>query len=187
MRGFVYFIQQDVTQAVKIGYSGSVRGIQQRLTHLQTASPYGLRVLCHTPGEATVERALHRRFRQHRIAGEWFSPAEDLMAFIANVALLAAAPTSLASDLEPFERSARLARRRRPAGVIEKKGRWYYRPTSNREREHRRAQGLPETIPLGAADSDQARTKWAELTSPESTGNLEPTDGELGNRTNVSR
>lgn len=52
----------------------------------------------------------------------------------------------------------------RPPGVIEKKGRWYYRPTSEREREERAAKGLPETIPLGEADTVLARTKWAELT-----------------------
>jgi hypothetical protein len=53
---------------------------------------------------------------------------------------------------------------RRPPGVVEKKGRWYYRPTSHREREERAAKGLPETIPLGEADTVEARTRWAELT-----------------------
>jgi site-specific recombinase XerD len=52
---------------------------------------------------------------------------------------------------------------RRPEGVLEKKGRWYYRPTSERERLERARQGLPETVPLGVAGSDEARKKWAEL------------------------
>jgi hypothetical protein len=51
-----------------------------------------------------------------------------------------------------------------PPGVVEKKGRWYYRPTSEHDRLERAAQGLPETIPLGAADTVEARMKWAELT-----------------------
>lgn len=52
---------------------------------------------------------------------------------------------------------------KRPQGVIEKKGRWYYRPTSERERAERAQKGLPETIPLGLARSVEALTKWTEL------------------------
>jgi hypothetical protein len=57
-----------------------------------------------------------------------------------------------------------MADTRRPEGVIEKKGRWYWRPTSERERLERARKGLPETVPLGAAGSDAARKKWAEVT-----------------------
>jgi site-specific recombinase XerD len=56
-----------------------------------------------------------------------------------------------------------MADTRKPEGVLEKKGRWYYRPTSERERRERAGAGLPETVPLGAAGSDEARRKWAEL------------------------
>lgn len=48
-------------------------------------------------------------------------------------------------------------------GVVEKKGRWYYRATSAKERADRLKNGLPETIPLGVANSEEARKKWAEL------------------------
>jgi len=68
-----------------------------------------------------------------------------------------------------------MQRRQRPAGVIERKGRWYYRPTSERERLERRQKGLPETIPLGAAESVEARMRWAELT-----GRREPVAGGHG-------
>lgn len=50
-----------------------------------------------------------------------------------------------------------------PPGVTEKKGRWYYRPTSAFERQERAARGLPETIPLGPAGTVEARIRWAEL------------------------
>lgn len=53
---------------------------------------------------------------------------------------------------------------RKPEGVVEKKGRWYYRPTSARERAERAGKGLPETVPLGPAGSEEARKKWAEVT-----------------------
>lgn len=56
-----------------------------------------------------------------------------------------------------------MADTKRPEGVVEKKGRWYYRPTSARARKERAGKGLPETIPLGAAGSIEARQKWAEL------------------------
>jgi site-specific recombinase XerD len=56
-----------------------------------------------------------------------------------------------------------MADTRRPEGVIEKKGRWYYRPTSERERLERARQGLPETTPLGVAGTEEARRKWAEV------------------------
>jgi integrase len=52
---------------------------------------------------------------------------------------------------------------KRPEGVVEKKGRWYYRPTSEREREERARLKLRETIPLGPAGTEEARRKWAEV------------------------
>jgi integrase len=62
-----------------------------------------------------------------------------------------------------------------PPGVREVRGRWYYQPTSARERAARKAAGLPATIPLGPA-GDAARKKWAELAGyrarPENTEGL---------------
>lgn len=60
---------------------------------------------------------------------------------------------------------------KRPEGVVEKKGRWYYRPTSHRERAERAGKGLPGTTPLGPAGSLEARQKWAELHGYREPGN----------------
>lgn len=49
-----------------------------------------------------------------------------------------------------------------PAGVKLVRGRFYWRPTSATERAARKAQGLPETVPLGA-DPDQMRKAWVAL------------------------
>lgn len=49
-----------------------------------------------------------------------------------------------------------------PAGVRLIDGRYYYRATTRRERDERRAKGLPETIPLGA-DPEQMRRTWSKL------------------------
>lgn len=50
-----------------------------------------------------------------------------------------------------------------PAGVRELAGRWYWQPTSKRERDERRAKGLPVSITLGDANTKAAREKWAEV------------------------
>lgn len=57
-----------------------------------------------------------------------------------------------------------MRRVKKPDGVVEKRGRWYYRPTSRRERAERAAKGLSETVPLGPAGSAEARLKWAQVT-----------------------
>lgn len=49
-----------------------------------------------------------------------------------------------------------------PAGVRPIGGRYYYEPTTQKERDQRRAAGLPATIPLGS-DAETMRRKWAEL------------------------
>lgn len=50
-----------------------------------------------------------------------------------------------------------------PAGVIPRGGRWYWQPTSKRERDERKAKGLKASITLGDADTKAARLKWAEV------------------------
>lgn len=49
-----------------------------------------------------------------------------------------------------------------PAGVKLVSGRFYWRPTSATERAARKAQGLPETVPLGS-DPDAMRKAWVAL------------------------
>lgn len=50
-----------------------------------------------------------------------------------------------------------------PPGVKPIGSRWYYVPTSKQERDERKVNGLPASIPLGAAGSLAARQKWAEV------------------------
>ncbi|WP_445222199.1 GIY-YIG nuclease family protein [Bradyrhizobium sp. Pa8] len=73
----VYFFQTG--EFIKIGKSDAWR---ERLSGLQTASPYRidpLLVLRATPG---LERQLHIQFKASHIRGEWFRPTADLMQFI---------------------------------------------------------------------------------------------------------
>lgn len=62
----------------------------------------------------------------------------------------------------------RVGRKRRgnfdcPPGVRPIAGRWYWQPTSQSERDERKAKGLNASVPLGPAGSKAAREKWAEV------------------------
>lgn len=74
----VYLLQQGDAGPVKIGSTASLR---QRLSALQTASPVPLRVLALLPGGQDEERALHARFTEHRLRGEWYEPAAEILDF----------------------------------------------------------------------------------------------------------
>ena len=50
-----------------------------------------------------------------------------------------------------------------PPGVFPRGERWYWQPTSARERAERKAANQPVCVPLGRAGSVEARTLWAEL------------------------
>lgn len=76
--GFVYFIQA-ASGPIKIGRAADAR---VRLAEIQTGSHEELVLLATVPGGRVVERQLHQRFAEHRIRGEWFAPAADILAEI---------------------------------------------------------------------------------------------------------
>jgi hypothetical protein len=78
----VYFIQRDENGPIKIG---TARKPQSRLAILQTGSDAHLYLLHHIPGWKKTERALHLRFSRYRLTGEWFSPAQEILDFIAGL------------------------------------------------------------------------------------------------------
>jgi hypothetical protein len=65
----VYFLQNERTLAIKVGFTTNVKG---RVRTLRTASPDRLRLLGVVPGDQGVERQVHRNLAAHRLAGEWF-------------------------------------------------------------------------------------------------------------------
>lgn len=65
----VYFLQNERTLAIKVGYTANVKG---RIKTLRTASADRLRLLGVIPGDQGVERQIHRNLMCHRLAGEWF-------------------------------------------------------------------------------------------------------------------
>ena len=73
--GFVYFISAH-TGPIKIGFSVHP---EKRLATMQTGAvePYYLLATC--PGSMETEKAYHRRFREHRVRGEWFSGSREIL------------------------------------------------------------------------------------------------------------
>jgi hypothetical protein len=71
---FVYFVQNIVSGAIKIG--SSVRPLK-RLVQLQLGSEHKLVILFVTP--LVEERDIHREFAAFRIRREWYSPAPEIL------------------------------------------------------------------------------------------------------------
>lgn len=72
----VYMIQAGEGGAVKIGFSANPKS---RLSKMRTDLPHHLIVLRLLQGDMTTERALHKRFSEHRIRGEWFRFDPEMM------------------------------------------------------------------------------------------------------------
>jgi len=74
----IYFIQSGGTKgSIKIGYTK--HKINERLKHLQTASPVKLNVLAVCAGTLNDEKLLHAQFIEYRLNGEWFHPAQIII------------------------------------------------------------------------------------------------------------
>lgn len=75
----VYFIQ-DEDGPIKIGYSEG--NPYRRLNAFCTGNPRELKLLVSIPGGREEEQALHERFADLRVKGEWFRPDARLLGFI---------------------------------------------------------------------------------------------------------
>lgn len=73
---FVYFIKPvDADGPIKVGCSTFPPA---RLAALQTWSPVDLEIISHFEGSKEIERAIHERFAQWQVRGEWFEPVKAL-------------------------------------------------------------------------------------------------------------
>ena len=77
----VYFIGSEIGP-IKIGMAIDVG---KRLISLQACSPCKLSVLATTTGGIKAERIYHRQFTAHRLHGEWFNPAPEILAEIGRL------------------------------------------------------------------------------------------------------
>lgn len=80
----VYFISCDQPDyPIKVG---STTNVEKRLAQIQNACPWPLRVLAVAAGGSSVEREIHRAFREDRLSGEWFKRTNGLMEIISKAA-----------------------------------------------------------------------------------------------------
>ncbi len=77
----VYFITCRQTGTVKIGHSVEPLA---RLKEIQTGHPFGLKLEAVMPGNHEQERALHGRFADDRLKGEWFTITEMIELIMKN-------------------------------------------------------------------------------------------------------
>jgi hypothetical protein len=78
---YIYFIE-GAGGLIKIGRSLNVK---QRLRMLQTGHPAPLKLLAFSVAHIGLERELQRYFAALLVNGEWYRPADNLMAFISRV------------------------------------------------------------------------------------------------------
>lgn len=71
----IYCIGNQAQGICKIGFTTNVA---QRVANLQIGSPYKLEILGTLEGDMIVERALHTRFQNYHMNGEWFSLAPEI-------------------------------------------------------------------------------------------------------------
>jgi hypothetical protein len=75
----IYFVQVGIDGPIKIGYT---KNMANRLIGLQSDNPYKLIVLGVMDGDVVKEGALHIKFDEYRIRGEWFWPVKPILSYI---------------------------------------------------------------------------------------------------------
>ena len=77
--GFVYFLQSETNNQIKIGYT---RDIHQRIMQLQVNKKDKLRFLLMVPGNYGYEARLHQFFKRHNVDGEWYKPDPEIFNYM---------------------------------------------------------------------------------------------------------
>lgn len=79
---YVYFIQQETTNYVKIGFTKE--DPIKRLSTLKTSSPFDLKIigLIETDNCVKKESDLHNIYKEKRVKGEWFLLSDEEIQFI---------------------------------------------------------------------------------------------------------
>ena len=83
----IYVVYAESYQVVKIGYAADV---DKRIRELQCGCPEPLQKLVVFPGEREEEKALHDRFSEYRVQGEWFRYEGPVVRFVWDMGSLVA-------------------------------------------------------------------------------------------------
>jgi hypothetical protein len=81
-RPLIYFAQPEGGGMIKIGMTEGC--VVKRIAALQTQCPVMLNILATKRAAKYHERELHDLLWRHRSHGEWFHPAEEVMAEVAK-------------------------------------------------------------------------------------------------------
>lgn len=94
----IYVIGHPGSSIAKIGMS---RGVEVRLKELQRDWPVELQILWTCDGDRAMELALHRRFADLRVHGEWFEFPDDPVGHVREA--IAAGLPAVAQAGDPFQ------------------------------------------------------------------------------------
>lgn len=78
----VYFVQDSLTGYIKIGFSSDPWA---RLSQIQVHNAGQCAIIALEDGDEDCEADLHARFAEHRLRGEWFLPANEIMEHIGRL------------------------------------------------------------------------------------------------------
>jgi len=76
----IYFARAGADGPIKIGVTGGDPA--RRIAAISTGCPWPVSLIAVRVGSSQHEEFLHRKFAAHRLNGEWFSPAEELLNLI---------------------------------------------------------------------------------------------------------
>lgn len=83
----IYFIQNQATTDIKIGFTKDAETLSKRLKTFATGNPSGLSILHLQPGDRITEARIHRNYQNLRKdpAHEWFRYAGNLFQYLQEV------------------------------------------------------------------------------------------------------
>jgi hypothetical protein len=81
LKHFVYFLEDEATGLVKIGYTFKGH-LPTRIRTLEREVGHPLTLRATAPGDRRIEQGLHVALLATRAHGEWFHPSPDLAALI---------------------------------------------------------------------------------------------------------
>lgn len=102
----IYFILAPELGRIKIGFA---KQPWSRLSKLQTDCPCDVRLVAFIDGDVVAEKALHARFADQRLRGEWFTYSGAVQEYIQSLEP-APAKTKYQSRLQPICDAAGIGR-----------------------------------------------------------------------------
>lgn len=81
--GYVYFMRNETTGLIKIGYSQNIKVRRKALSRETKANIVYLGCVL---GTRDTERTMHNRFQAHRVGGEWFHCDDEIIGYIQEYA-----------------------------------------------------------------------------------------------------